>query len=185
MWTTTHLKRLHWWQQRTVSLQKQPFLRRALLLLLLLLLLAGCTIAAIRGADDFGKLGLVVQAFLSRTVDVLEAKAPGVKSAKELKRVTVEAKPSDLSAGKIAATLAPPKSCDAVAAYAAAGMANLPFVQQLDQSLLNRMHTETVEAKVQSKQSYLFVDLTSKEVLPLWVFREAVGCRTDDHCLEQ
>ena len=32
---------------------------------------AGGTIAAIRAADDFDKLGLVVQAFLSRTVDAL------------------------------------------------------------------------------------------------------------------
>ena len=41
------------------------------------------------------------------------------------------------------------------------------------------------EAKVQNRQAYLLVYFASKEVLPLWVFPEAVGGRADDHCLEQ
>ena len=56
-----------------------------------------------------------------------------------------------------------------------AGLAKLPFIAQLDQSLIDKMHNETVEAKSAGRKPFYFVDLAGKEVIPVWLTPEAVG----------
>ncbi len=127
----------------------------------------GVPLLSLQGADGFADLPLGVQAFLARTLEAIDARARVEKAAKELKSTAgtaASSHPGGTSALNIASALAPPKVCDTQDAYRTAGLEKLPFVHQL----------ETLEAALHSRKPFTFVDLTAKEVLPLWVFPEAV-----------
>ena len=51
-------------------------------------------------------------------------------------------------------------------------MEKLLFVAQLEQSLVDKMHSETIEAMTSNRKPFLFVELSSKEVIPVWLTPE-------------
>jgi hypothetical protein len=124
---------------------------------------------------------LPVQAFLSRVVMALDAAAAADRTAREMASTNRGAAGSMSSALSLASALAPPRTCDVPAVLASANLSKLPFVHQLDQSIVDKMNGETQEAKILSRHPFTYVDLTAKEVVPVWLHPEAVGGRiTED-----
>ena len=138
---------------------------------------AGITNAMLSARTDFPGEP-VVQAFIARTVDTLTAVAAARRTA--LEAGAGSSAPNIGSALNLANTLAPPKRVDTVAELKKAGVENLPFALMLDQTLVDRMASETDAARATGRPAFLYVELASKEVLPLWIAPESVGGRPDD-----
>ena len=126
---------------------------------------------------------LPTQAFLARVLQTLEA----IAAAKRVTAASASASgggsgaPPNLgSALHIANALAPLKTANTVELLKKIGLEDLPYAQQIDQTVVDRMWTESEAAKRESRQAFLFVDLTGKEVLPLWVPPEYVGGKADE-----
>ncbi len=81
----------------------------------------------------------------------------------------------DLSALSVAQQLAPPKSCDVPKLLLAKKLDDLKFINQVEQPIFDRLHAESEAARVASRTPFLYVDLTDKRVLPLWIHPEQVG----------
>ena len=80
------------------------------------------------------------------------------------------------SANALALTMAPLKSVDTKAKMDAAGLQKLPYELQAEQALWEKLASENEAARLRTnKQGFCFVDLTSKEILPLWMAPEEVG----------
>jgi len=125
---------------------------------------------------------LALQAFLSRALETLEAAQRAKNAAAQLASAKQQAAPAPSlsSAMGLASALAPPKSCDTQALLTAASMVDLPFVHQCDQAVWDRLHSDTQEAKAQNRSAYVYMDLTSAGVLPIWLYPEAVGGKSND-----
>ena len=125
---------------------------------------------------------LALQAFLSRAVETLEAAQRAKNAAAQLANTQQQAAPAPSlsSAMGLASALAPPKTCDTQALLTAANMGDLPFVNQCDQAIWDRLHAETQEAKTLGRTAYLYIDLTSAGVLPIWLYPEAIGGKSND-----
>eukprot|EP00438_Fugacium_kawagutii_P030829 Skav224363 [mRNA] locus=scaffold5095:66265:73933:+ [translate_table: standard] len=80
-----------------------------------------------------------------------------------------------VSAKALASALAPPKMPDVSDLLQKAGLSKLGFHVQADQSLYNTLQLASEEAKAQSRVAFSYVDLTTKEVLPLWLPADSVG----------
>jgi len=139
---------------------------------------AGITNAKLGARTDFPD-NPVVQAFISRTVDTLTPVAAARRTALETAGATSSA-PNLGSAMGLATALAPPKRVNTVAELEKACVKDMPFALMLDQSLVERMSAETDAARAASRPAFLYVELASKEVLPLWIAPESVGGRPDE-----
>ena len=141
----------------------------------------GVRFDALSKHPDFPK-DLALQAFLSRALETLEAAQRAKNAAAQLASAKQQAapQPSLSNAMGLASALAPPKSCDTQALLNAASMGDLPFVNQCDQAVWDRLHADTSEAKVQNRSAYAYIDLTSPGVLPIWLYAEAVGGKSND-----
>ena len=130
---------------------------------------------------DFPK-DLALQAFLSRALEALQAAQRAKSAAAELANTRQQAAPAPSlsSAMGLASALAPPKSCDTQALLTAASMGDLPFINQCDQAVWDRLHSETQEAKALNRTAYVYMDLTAAGVLPIWLYPEAVGGKSND-----
>ena len=113
---------------------------------------------------------LPTQAFLARVLQTLEA----IAAAKRVTAASASASgggsgaPPNLgSALHIANALAPLKTANTLELLKKIGLGDLPYAQQIDQSVVDRMWTESEAAKRETRQAFLFIDLTGKEVLPL------------------
>ena len=80
-----------------------------------------------------------------------------------------------LSAKSLASALAPAKAPDVADMLQKCGLSKLGFHVQADQSLYIALQLASEEAKAQSRTPFTYVDLTSKEVLPLWLPADSVG----------
>ena len=79
-------------------------------------------------------------------------------------------------AGALAMAMAPLKSVDTRAKMTTAGLEKLPYELQAEQAVWEKMATENETARLRSnKQGFTFIDLTCREVLPLWMAPEEVG----------
>ena len=135
----------------------------------------GISLEKLEKQTDFPD-GLAVQAFLSRTMDALAA----VAAARRVSLGTVMASPpSTGSAISVAHMLSPLKSVDSVKLLAGNNMADLPFALRIEQPLIDKMMAETDGANKGGRPPFLYVDLTSKEVLPLWITPEQIGGKSD------
>ena len=81
------------------------------------------------------------------------------------------------SARELANHLAPPKQAYTTKLLAEDRLSRLPFPAQLEQGLIDKLNQETVEAKIQQWQPLLYVDLTSKDALSIWLHPYTVGGR--------
>ena len=132
---------------------------------------------------------LPAQAFLLRMVENMEAVRLAEKAARDLKRMgaattamaTSGPVGSASSALGLAAAIAPLKACDTLAQLKKANLDKLPFVQQLDQAIWDKMQAENLAASTEGRAAYTYVDLTQCGVLPIWVYPEAVGGRSVDN----
>ncbi|CAK9045136.1 unnamed protein product [Durusdinium trenchii] len=80
-----------------------------------------------------------------------------------------------VSAKLLASALAPSKVPDVADLLQQCGLSKLGFHVQADQSLYTTLQVASEEAKAQSRVPFTYVDLTSKEVLPLWLPADSVG----------
>ena len=79
------------------------------------------------------------------------------------------------SAKALAAAMSPMKSTDAQDLLAKANLQGLQYHLQPDQGLFDVLQAHTDEARKNGKTPFLFVDLTAKDTLPLWVPSDSVG----------
>ena len=81
------------------------------------------------------------------------------------------------NARALASAIAPCKQADVADLLQKHHLQGLGFHLQADQCLFDSLTAHTEEAKKQGRVPFAFVDLTSKECLPLWVPSDAVGGR--------
>ena len=137
--------------------------------------------------------GIPAKALLRRTVRMVAKSA----QAKEGMGSAVLANPDGKDAGgldakALADTLAPTKKVvvDVTARLENAKLADVPHHMQVDYSVWQTMWQDTCSARATSppRQALTFVDLTSKEVMPLWLPPDAVGGKSattgDDDVLD-
>ncbi|CAE7281152.1 unnamed protein product [Symbiodinium natans] len=79
------------------------------------------------------------------------------------------------SAKALAAAMAPMKTTDAQDLLSKAHLTGLQYHLQPDQALFDVLQAHTDEARKNGKTPFLFVDLTAKDTLPLWVPGDNVG----------
>ena len=145
----------------------------------------GVSMAKLEAVDNFPS-SLAVQAFLSRTVRCIDA----VASAEQAVRnscISASVSPGTAASAKqIADSLSPVRSADTAKYLKEAAMEKLPFVAQLEQSLVDKMHAEKIEARTSNRKPFLYVELTSKEVIPVWLTPESIGGKFhgEDLCLQ-
>ena len=111
---------------------------------------------------------LSTQAFLARAIGTVEATQRAKTAAAELAAAQAQAQgsvPSVSSALGLASVLALAKACDTNALLKAANLSELPFVNQCDQAVMDKLYTETQEAKSQNRTAYLYIDITAAGVL--------------------
>jgi hypothetical protein len=138
----------------------------------------GITLQKLEAHAEYPK-ALRVQAFLARVLRNIDSVARANEAAK-MAKLSGPSPASAASAKALADSLAPPKAADTAKLLKEAGLTKLPFVAQLDQTLIDKMNQESVDARVAGRKAFSFVDFTSKEVLPVWVTPEAVGGKFND-----
>lgn len=125
----------------------------------------------LQSADDH------VMALARRTLRNVEAAAV----ARRMQSTPGSALPagvsSPASAKALANALAPSKVVDVVDLLQKQGLTGLSYHLQADQSLFDTLVAHTEEAKRAGRSPFAFVDLTSKECLPLWIPVDSVGGR--------
>eukprot|EP00435_Cladocopium_sp_Y103_P029101 s731_g7.t1 len=85
------------------------------------------------------------------------------------------------SALSLAKMIAPGKTADVAGLLTKAGLKNVTFGLQAEQSLWNSMQQHTDECKASGKVPFLFVDLTGKETLPMWLTPDLIGGKFQIH----
>eukprot|EP00438_Fugacium_kawagutii_P029513 Skav222739 [mRNA] locus=scaffold2390:473992:475065:+ [translate_table: standard] len=85
------------------------------------------------------------------------------------------------SAQSLAKLFVPSKAADVASLLSKAQLANVSFSLQAEQSLWNSMHQHTEECKASGKTPFLYVDLTSKESLPMWLTPDVIGGKFQLH----
>ena len=135
----------------------------------------GVKIEALEKLTDYPE-SIAVQAFLVRVIRNIEHVSKAGQAAKAASLgSSAGGAPTASSARDMASFLAPTKTANTAKLLADVGLSKLPFVQQLDQGLIDKMAQETTEAKTQGRTPFYYVDLTTREVLPIWLHPEAVG----------
>jgi len=125
---------------------------------------------------------LPTQAFLGRTMDTLAAVTAARRVALGASAMAAgsAAAPSTNSALALASMIAPLKTADTSSILSTAGMSDLPFAMRIEQGLVDKMSAETEQARRQGRTRFLYVELASREVLPLWITPESVGGRPEE-----
>ena len=114
----------------------------------------GVTMAKLEKVDNF-PTSLSVQAFLSRTVRCIDAVAAAEQAVRN-SRISASVSPGSAALAKqIADSLSPVRSADTGKYLKEAAMEKLPFVAQLEQSLVDKMHSETIEARTANRKPFL------------------------------
>ena len=118
---------------------------------------------------------LVLQACCRRLLRAVEAvgKAKRVQTVQSCTVATVA--PPGASAQSLAKLLAPGKVAEVSTLLDQASMKGLCFGLQAEQSLWNAMQSHSDECRSSGKTVFLFVDLTAKECLPMWLTPDQIG----------
>eukprot|EP00435_Cladocopium_sp_Y103_P046529 s1987_g13.t1 len=116
-----------------------------------------------------------VMALARRTLRNVEAAAV----ARRAQNVPLLSGPSVVAANAkaLATALAPGRAVDVADLLTKHNLTDLSYHLQADQSLFDTLMAHTEEAKRAGKSPFAFVDLTSKECLPLWIPVDSVGGR--------
>ena len=85
------------------------------------------------------------------------------------------------SAQSLARILAPGKLADVANLLKDAGLKGISFSLQAEQNLWNHMQQHSEDCKITGKTPFLFVDLTSKETLPMWLTPDHIGGKFQLH----
>ena len=120
---------------------------------------------------------LPVQACIRRVLRAADA----VAQARRLQHTTNVGATSPASAQALAGLLVPGKAADVASLLRQAQLQKLSFSLQAEQALWNSMNQHTEAAKVAGKTPFLFVDLTSKEALPMWLTPDLIGGKFQMH----
>eukprot|EP00435_Cladocopium_sp_Y103_P042868 s429_g11.t5 len=117
---------------------------------------------------------LPVQACIRRVLRAVETVA-------QARRVQQHASGATSNAQTLAKMLAPSKVADVASLLSKAEMKNLGFGLQAEQALWNNMQQHADECKLAGRTPFLFVDLTSKETLPMWLTPDLIGGKFQMH----
>ena len=123
---------------------------------------------------------LPVQACVRRVLRAVNVVAQAKRAAQVNDAVTAGGVPG-ASAHGLARLLAPGKTADVASLLKKAGMEGLSFGLQAEQVLWNSMQQHTEECKVATRTPFLFIDLTSKEMLPMWLTPDVIGGKFQLH----
>jgi hypothetical protein len=134
----------------------------------------GAKVSKLEARADFPE-DVAVQAFLVRAFRTLDAVTVAQKAASSAEPSRSE--PGLHSALGLAATLAPPKKADTERILREAQLEKLPFILQVDQSVVDRLQQESDSAKSAGRPAFAYIDLTSQAVTPTWLMPEAIGAR--------
>ena len=117
----------------------------------------------------------MLQACCRRLLRAVEAvgKAKRVQAVQSCTVATVA--PPGASAQSLAKVLAPGKVAEVSTLLDQASMKGLCFGLQAEQSLWNAMQSHSDECRSSGKTVFLFVDLTAKECLPMWLTPDQIG----------
>ena len=142
---------------------------------------AGITIERLEKSPAYPTT-LPTQAFLARAMDALAAVTAARRASlgANVMAAGSAAAPSASSALALAGMIAPLKAADTSSILTTAGLADLPFSMRIEQSLVDKMAAETEQAKRQGRSPFLYVELASRDVLPLWITPESVGGRPEE-----
>ena len=141
---------------------------------------AGVTYAKLEKHKDCPE-DIPTEAFLARSVQTLNAIDSARRQSQDLNSSSASAAlPSASSALGLAAALAPAKHIDVNELLKDAGLDDLSFDLHIDQSIINKLGAESALAKSQGRKPFLYMGLTNKDILPLWLHPEAVGGRPDE-----
>ena len=83
--------------------------------------------------------------------------------------------PSTNSAIGLAAALAPVKQVNVNDLLSAVELQDMTYDLHIEQSVIEIMTAETSLAKAQSRRPFMFVDLTGRDILPMWLSPQSVG----------
>ena len=118
---------------------------------------------------------IVLQACCRRLLRAVEA----VSKAKRVQAVQSSqgsgAAVAGASAQSLAKLLAPTKAVDVSALLDKASLKGLCFGLQAEQTLWNTMQSHSDECRSAGKKAFLFIDLTGKECLPMWLTPDQIG----------
>ena len=120
---------------------------------------------------------LPVAACVRRVLRAVEA----VAQARRTARVGGASPAGVASAHSLAKMLAPGKTADVAHLLSKAGLKNTAFGLQAEQLLWNNMQQHTDECKQAGKVAFLFVDLTCKEALPMWLTPDLIRGKFQIH----
>ena len=123
---------------------------------------------------------LAVQACIRRVLRAVNA----VSQAKRLAQVNeafAAGNVPSVSAQGLAKILAPGKTADVAQLLKKVSLEGLSFGLQAEQLLWNSMQQHVEESKLAGRVPFLFVDLTSKETLPLWLTPDVIGGKLQLH----
>ena len=122
-----------------------------------------------------------VTACIRRVLKTIQA----IGEAKRLQTTGAAASSGDVAATASAATLAqlinPTKQADVAGLLSKSGISGIPYTLQAEPALWNQMHAHSEEARAAKRTPFLFVDLTAKESLPMWLTPDMIGGKFQLH----
>ena len=142
---------------------------------------AGVKEDAILGLPDVPP-ELPVKAFISRAVTAINLTAEATRAAKATSPVKMSsAGPSGSALGLATSMVQPSKVVDTKALLTKAGLAAVPFDFQAEPKIWEMLSADNEIASVRGNKAFTYVDLTCKELLPMWMSPEDVGGKLHLH----
>ena len=117
---------------------------------------------------------IVVQACCRRLLRAVEAVAQAKRLQPSGTIGATSAMPSASGQG-LASLLAPAKAVDVAALVDKASLKGLSFSLQAEQALWGSMQAHSEQCKAAGRKALPFIDLTSKEALPMWLTADQIG----------
>ena len=117
---------------------------------------------------------IVVQACCLRLLRAVEAVAQAKRLQPSGTIGATSAMPSAAGQGLVS-LLAPAKAVDVAALVDKASLKGLSFSLQAEQGLWGSMQTHSEQCKAAGRKALPFIDLTSKEALPMWLTADQIG----------
>ena len=124
---------------------------------------------------------LPVQACIKRVLRAVESIAQARRMVQASGAATTAASMPTTSAQSLAKLLVPTKTADVAALLQKASLDNLSFGLQAEQALWNSMQQHAENSKSSSRTPFLYVDLTAKETLPMWLTPDLIGGKFQMH----
>ena len=124
---------------------------------------------------------LPVRAFISRTITAISIAAEVAKASKAVSPLKTSPGGSTSALALAASMAAPSKATDTKALLSKAGLSALPFDYQAEPKVWDLLSMENELAVTRGNKAFTYVELTSKEMLPIWMSPEDVGGKLQLH----